>query len=45
MKDLLDFIQDDERVRTERKHAKKVKEKMSGISGEGYSSRRQYSKR
>ena len=44
MKDLLDFIQDDERVRSERKHAKKVKEKMSGISGEAYSSRRHYSK-
>lgn len=45
MKDLLEFIEDDERVRTERKHAKKVKDKMTGISGRGnYPTEHSYSK-
>lgn len=33
-KDLLDFIQDDDRLRDERKKAKKNKDKYVGVSGE-----------
>ncbi|XP_013397811.1 clathrin interactor 1 isoform X2 [Lingula anatina] len=38
-KDLLDFIQDDDRLREERKKAKKNKDKYTGISGEAMSIR------
>lgn len=34
VKDLIDFIQDDERLREERKKAKKAKDKYIGLSGE-----------
>ena len=34
MKELLDFIQDDERLREERKKAKKTKDKFVGMSSE-----------
>lgn len=34
VKDLIDFIQDDERLREERRKAKKNKDKFVGLSGE-----------
>ena len=34
MKELLEFIQDDERLREERKKAKKTKDKFVGLSSE-----------
>ena len=43
VRDLLDFIQDDDRLREERKKAKKNKDKYIGMSAEG-SSIRNYSK-
>lgn len=42
VRDLIDFIQDDERLRTERKKARKAKDKfvgMSGMGSSGYSDR------
>lgn len=37
MKELIDFIQDDEKLREERKKAKKNKDKFIGMSNEGIS--------
>lgn len=34
VKELLEFIQDDDRLREERKKAKKTKDKYVGVSGE-----------
>ena len=42
-KDLVDFIQDDDRLRDERKKAKKNKDKYIGMSGMESSSRFSYS--
>nr|XP_022287504.1 clathrin interactor 1-like isoform X4 [Crassostrea virginica] len=39
-KDLVDFIQDDERLREERKKAKKNRDKYIGMSGDNYSTSR-----
>lgn len=39
-KDLVDFIQDDERLREERKKAKKNRDKYIGMSGDSYSTSR-----
>lgn len=43
-KELVDFIQDDERLREERKKAKKNRDKYIGMSGDSYSSSSRYSK-
>jgi len=40
-KDLVEFVQDDDRVREERRKAKKTKDKYIGMAGEAVS--RQYS--
>ena len=34
VKDIIDFIQDDERLRAERKKARKAKDKYTSISGD-----------
>jgi epsin len=39
-KDLVEFIQDDERLREERKKAKKNRDKYIGMSGDSYSTNR-----
>ena len=39
VKDLIDFIQDDERLREERRKAKKNKDKFVGLSGDNNDSR------
>ncbi len=39
MRDLLDFLQDDDRLREERKKARKNKDKYIGMSGEAASYR------
>lgn len=44
-KELVDFIQDDERLREERKKAKKNRDKYIGMSGDSYSSSSRYSDR
>ncbi len=44
MKDLLSYIQDDEKLREERKKAKKTKDKFVGMSGEMGSGYNSYSK-
>lgn len=43
-KDIVDFIQDDDRLREERKKAKKNKDKYIGMSGEQSNFRNSYSK-
>lgn len=45
MKELIDFIQDDEKLRDERKKAKKNKDKFVGMSNEGLSGSRGFGKR
>lgn len=44
-KELVDFIQDDERLREDRKKAKKNRDKYIGMSGDSYSSTSRYSDR
>ena len=46
VKELLDFIQDDDRLRDERKKAKKVKDKYVGVSSDamGFGGSSTYSK-
>lgn len=44
MKELIEFIQDDEKLREERKKAKKNKDKFIGMSNEGVSGARGFGK-
>lgn len=44
VKELIEFIQDDEKLREERKKAKKNKDKFIGMSNEGVSGARGFGK-
>lgn len=44
VKELIDFIQDDEKLREERKKAKKNKDKFVGMSNEGLTGSRGFGK-